>query len=107
MTVFQVKTQARAGKHRKVRNSGLKLALTADVLEFLRDSMKSDEQERVCFAEHCKAKGEAGEQHAKATDKTATAGLILLKAELLLNSMIRCSELGIQLPPELLAMLKE
>ncbi len=49
---------------------------------------------------------EAAEQQAVAADKQATALLIKSKTELL-DRVIKCREMGIDVPAELMAMLRE
>ena len=83
------------------------------MIEFLLEAMQEEGKDRHGLEQHCAAKAlaaqkqaEAAEKHTVAADKQATAMLIKSKAELL-DRLIKCRELQIDVPAELIQMLKD
>ena len=108
-------------KHKATTNLCLKLddpraefqATSSDMLEFLRGTLENDKEERAAMARHSEQKAvaamkvaDAANLKAIAADKAATAALVKSKAELL-DRVIKCSELNIEVPAELLEALKQ
>jgi hypothetical protein len=112
-----------AKRHNYVTNAGLKLdadnlrcdfsSSTGEMIEFLRGAMREEGKDREASneakrvkAEAAKTAAEAAIRQADASDKQATAALMEAKTHLL-DRIIKCHELGIPIPPELLASLKQ
>ncbi len=105
----------------KPTNAGLKLddpqgeftSAATEMIEFLLEALRDEREERQTGLNHKEQKAQAAQKHAEAAerqavaaDKQATALLIKSKTELL-DRVIKCREMGIELPAELMAMLRE